>query len=107
MARLGLLEIDWSDAIINELIGVLRDDFRWDGYRLHFLRARLAEITRRTVPERRIEAVAADADDNMILECAVAGGSSAIITEDKHLLRLGEFEGIRILRAAAFLAELP
>ena len=39
----------------------------------------------------------------MILECAVAGGSDWIVTEDKDLLRLGAFEQIRIVRGAQFL----
>ena len=36
MARAGMFRIDVSDAILDELLTVLRDDFRWDGYRLHF-----------------------------------------------------------------------
>jgi hypothetical protein len=39
-------------------------------------------------------------DDNRILECAVKAGSDVIITHDHDLLRLGEFRGIRIMKAA-------
>jgi hypothetical protein len=31
MARAGLIDIDVSEAIIEELITVLRDDFHWQG----------------------------------------------------------------------------
>jgi predicted nucleic acid-binding protein len=49
----------------------------------------------------RTVSVVDDADDD---ECALAGGSDYIITEDKALLRVGEYEGIRILKATDFLA---
>lgn len=54
-------------------------------------------------PTQNIGAVPADPDDNKIIECAVAGKSSYIISGDKHLLHLREFEGIKILRASEFL----
>jgi predicted nucleic acid-binding protein len=33
MARAGMLQIDISDAVLDELVTVLRDDFAWDAYR--------------------------------------------------------------------------
>ncbi|HEX8228447.1 MAG TPA: putative toxin-antitoxin system toxin component, PIN family, partial [Chloroflexia bacterium] len=56
-----------------------------------------------TVP---IDAIASDPDDNKFLECAVAGGADYIVSGDKHLLSLGEYEGIRILSPADFLRVL-
>jgi len=45
-----------------------------------------------------------DPDDNMILECAVVGGATHIVTGDKrHLLPLGSYQGISIINAADFL----
>jgi putative PIN family toxin of toxin-antitoxin system len=45
-----------------------------------------------------------DPDDNMILECAVVGGATHIVTGDKrHLLPLGNYQGISIVSAADFL----
>ncbi|HEY1951047.1 MAG TPA: hypothetical protein VGG97_28805 [Bryobacteraceae bacterium] len=35
--------------------------------------------------------------------CAVEANSQCIVNEDKHLLRLGECEGIKIVRARDFL----
>jgi len=34
MARAGMIGIDVSDAILDELVTVLRDDFAWEAYRL-------------------------------------------------------------------------
>jgi putative PIN family toxin of toxin-antitoxin system len=50
--------------------------------------------------------IAQDTDDDKFLACAVAGGADAIVSGDRHLLALGEYEGIPILRPAAFLALL-
>jgi predicted nucleic acid-binding protein len=47
--------------------------------------------------------VDADPDDNIVLGTAVNGGAALIVTGDKHLLALEEFEGIRIVAVAAAL----
>ncbi len=44
-----------------------------------------------------------DADDNKILECAKAGKVDFIISNDNHLLKLKEFEGIKIFSSSDFL----
>ncbi len=54
-------------------------------------------------PSVSISAVNTDPDDNRVLECAVAGGADYIVSGDKHLLDLGEHQGIRILSPAEFL----
>jgi putative PIN family toxin of toxin-antitoxin system len=102
MARLGTFRIDTSQAIITETIGVLRDKYRWDGYRLRFAVIELRKMANVVVPMHTL-AVTDDPDDNRILECAVEAGSDFIITYDKDLLRLGEYAGVKILRASEFL----
>jgi putative PIN family toxin of toxin-antitoxin system len=46
-----------------------------------------------------------DPHDNKFIECAVAAQAQAIISGDRHLLKLKEFQGIRIVTPAAFLRE--
>ena len=53
-------------------------------------------------PAQTLE-VTGDPDDNRILECALAAGSDCIVTYDKDLLCLGEYAGIKIVSAVAFL----
>jgi len=49
--------------------------------------------------------VAADPDDDKVLECAVVGGATHIVMGDRrHLLSLGSYQGIPIVSAADFLA---
>jgi putative PIN family toxin of toxin-antitoxin system len=102
MARSGAIRMDISEAILAETIGVLRDKFGWDGYRLHFARLDLRKFAHIVVPTQTLN-VNDDPDDNRILECAIAAGSDYIVTYDKDLLRLGEYAGIKIVRAVDFL----
>ena len=46
--------------------------------------------------------VCEDPDDNKFIECAVAGNCEIIISGDKHLLNLSEFQGIAILNPKKF-----
>src|SRR5437868_128823 len=102
MGRAGMVRIDSCDAILDETIGVLRDKFGWDGYRLQFARHELARLANVVVPKRTLNAVV-DPDDNRVIECAVEAGSEFILTSDNHLLRLGKFEGIPIITPGEFL----
>jgi predicted nucleic acid-binding protein len=52
-----------------------------------------------------LDVVKADPDDNRIPECAVAAGSDVIVTGDAHLLQLGAYLGIKIMKVAAFLGQ--
>ena len=51
-------------------------------------------------------AVTQDPSDNRYLECAVEGEADCIVSGDRHLLSLGEFRGIEIVRPVEFLAVL-
>ena len=102
MVRAGLIRMDVSDAILDELVTVLRDDFHWDGYRMKFARSELARLGNLVVPTMTLN-VTVDPDDNRILECAVEAGSEFLVSSGKHLLRLGEYQGIKMIRPVDFL----
>lgn len=54
-------------------------------------------------PDRVVEVVKDDPTDNRILECAVVSGSAFLVTGDRHLLKLGQFEATVIVTPAGFL----
>jgi len=62
--------------------------------------SRLVEIS------ATLKAVPADSDDDMVVECAVVGGATHIVTGDKHLLTLKAYESIAIVKATEFVALL-
>jgi uncharacterized protein len=55
------------------------------------------------VPSSKINEIKEDPDDNMILECAVEGKAEIIVSQDRHLLNLKEFQGIKIFTPEDFL----
>ena len=44
-----------------------------------------------------------DPADNRFLECAIAGGCEVIVSGDKHLLKMSEYRGVKILKPRDFL----
>ena len=50
-----------------------------------------------------LKVVAADPDDDAVLECAVVGQAHYLVSGDRHLLALGKYQGIQIVKAADFL----
>ncbi|MBI5636240.1 putative toxin-antitoxin system toxin component, PIN family [Candidatus Micrarchaeota archaeon] len=42
-------------------------------------------------------AVKEDPDDNKVLECAIDSNADFVITQDNHLLKLKEFNGVKIV----------
>jgi putative PIN family toxin of toxin-antitoxin system len=91
-----------SPVIIEEIRRILADRFEWPE---NSIATALEPLLSRavTVEPKRTVAVSADPDDNRILECGIESQSDFIVTGDDHLLRLGAFEGIRIVRPRDFL----
>ena len=54
MARQGTIRIDTSEAILVETMGVLRDKFAWEGYRLRFGQDALRKLARVVQPTQTI-----------------------------------------------------
>ena len=58
------------------------------------------------VPTEKLVVVPADESDNRYVECAVTGSADYLVTGDEHLLILGEYQGIVVIKPAAFIALL-
>jgi len=104
LARHGQTRLDISDEILSETISVLREKFGLPGELLHHLSQEIKGFTNGVLPTERLEVIKEDLDDNMILECAKAAGSGFIVSEDKDLLRLKQYDDMRIVRAVDMLA---
>ncbi len=106
-ARAGAFRLAASPPLIAEVRRVLHDKFAWSPDRITEALSDLDECTVQVHPTRILDVVAADPDDNRVLECAVESGSRFIVSGDSDLLRLGSYDGILILRVANFLKLLP
>lgn len=61
---------------------------------------RRAEITNLTTT---VTGIATHPEDDLVLSAAVSGKADFLVTGDKQLLKLGAFEGIRIVDSRTFL----
>jgi putative PIN family toxin of toxin-antitoxin system len=104
LAAARRFRLDISDAIMNELLRVLREKFTWDAQLLRKTEADIRIYTRHVIPTQTVDVITADPSDNRILECAVQASSDFIVSGDtKHVLPLGSYAGIRIMMVAAFI----
>jgi len=92
-----------SQAIIDELFGVLARKFARDKESIARLALFLDELAELVRPPRRRIRVLADDPDNRILECGLAGRADAVVTGDHAMLALRTFRGIRILSLSEYL----
>jgi putative PIN family toxin of toxin-antitoxin system len=105
LALFGSLTVCISAPLVDELRRMLKDCFEWTEQDLTESLTPLLEQTELVTPGDQMH-VAADPDDNRILECAVAARASVIVTGDDHLLRLRSFRDIHIVTPRSFLNTL-
>lgn len=93
------------DAIVDELIEKLveRQIARTDIEAFVALLDSMAEWV--NVPDEAIRRVVlADADDDVVVACAVVGNADCLVTYDPHIAALGDsYQGVRITKALPFL----
>ncbi len=89
-----------SPNIIEEFKGVLVRKFNEPAFLITRFVDELLDISDVVYPKGDIMVVPHDPSDDKVLETALLGDADIIVSGDKHLLSLGSFRGIRILRAA-------
>ena len=94
------------DEILDEFENKLMIKLGISSTRTSVVKTRLLGFLQRIEIPNRLKGIATDPDDDMIVECAVVGRATHIVTGDqKHLLPLGNYQGILIVKPADFLAE--
>jgi putative PIN family toxin of toxin-antitoxin system len=98
-----------SEEILLEIKDVLQKESKFTAF-LDSKDASVKEVIKTILfiselitPKTKLTIVKDDPDDNKILEAAVDGKAKYIITYDKHLLSLEEFQGISMLHPKTFL----
>lgn len=95
-----------SPALVDEIAPILRERFQWREAKLQNTLRMLVKKADIVRPTTLPDAVPDDPDDNHILACAVEGNADLIVSGDRHLLTLKEYEGIPIVRPMDFLRTL-
>jgi putative PIN family toxin of toxin-antitoxin system len=110
-AQDSILELCTSSELLKELDEVLRrpkfgQRLAGIGVTLDELLARYAAVATLVEPAPIHAAVAADPDDDAVIACAVAAQADVIVSGDKHLLDLQQYQNIPILTAAELVQRL-
>lgn len=102
--RDGQVEVVLCEVVIQEAFRVLSGKFGWStvytDQELRQLRGHAIVLD----PPPSADLIPQGHPDNRILDCAVFAQADYLVTGDrKHLLPLGEYEGVKILRAPDFM----
>ena len=97
LAAIEQITLIISDAILAELEEKLREKLQWSDAQITFFIETIQGIAVLVHPAEVLHVVPDDEDDNRIIEAAVAGDAALIISFDKDLLRLRQYEQIGII----------
>jgi putative PIN family toxin of toxin-antitoxin system len=106
LAQLGEVEVVTCEQLLDELRRVLtRPDkpFCLTSDEADVVIENVRGYARLVAPVRKVK-VCRDPDDNLVIECALAGGVQYIVTGDPDLKELEVFEGIQIVDARTFIS---
>jgi len=97
-----------SEEIIKEFIRVLgyeeiQNKIKRKNLEMKRSVEKIVSISTMVEPKQSFQVIEDDPDDDKFLEVAVEGNVDYIISQDKHLLRLKEFRGIKIITPEEFL----
>jgi uncharacterized protein len=102
----GRITLITSPALLAEFGRVLSEKFGWEDRMVQEAVAQAPRIGEVVRPAATVNVIAEDPADDRVLEAAVTGDAATIVSGDRHLLRLGTWHGVRIEKAAPFLARL-
>jgi putative PIN family toxin of toxin-antitoxin system len=104
LAREKKIELLISEEIKKEIIEILSRKFNFNNHQIFEVLKDIESLTTLIIPKIRLKVIGEDSNDNRVLECAVEGKAQYIVSGDeKHILPLKEYQGIKILRATEFL----
>ncbi|KGF71544.1 hypothetical protein DO97_17700 [Neosynechococcus sphagnicola sy1] len=106
LARIRQVESVTCQEILDEFAEKLLVKFKFSEEMTQASVEEVREFSRLIETSGTLNTVPEDPDDDMVIECAVIGNATHIVTGDKHLLSLTNHQVIAILKAAKFVALL-
>ena len=95
-------EIFTTQDILDETAEVLERDFEYNKNEVKNIIGKILLFAKQIKPKQKIDVIKDDPDDNKIIACAIESSSEYVITYDKHLLKLKEYKGIKIITPEEF-----
>ena len=91
-----------SITILAETTRILQTKFYWARTETERLATHLSQVSE-LIPTHPHVQVLTDEPDNRILECGIEGHADYVVTGDRRLLELREYEGLQIIALSKFL----
>ena len=102
LAKAGVVQSVYCGSMLAELTEKLRDEFEFDENHIEAVVYQIRQYATRVEIPGMLRVVQ-DPDDDKFIECAVVAGARWIVSGDRHLLDIGEYQDIRILKAQDFM----
>lgn len=103
LAISGAFRLITSPILLDELDDRLRYKFLWTPTKADQVRSALEALCDVVSTIDHLTVIHEDPDDDRVLECAVAGRANIIVSGDRHLLKLGSYDGLQILTVRQFM----
>ena len=87
-----------TKEILDEFAEVLQREFMYNKDDINNIIEKILSFVEIIESDQKIDVIKDDTDDNKVIECAISSNSDFIITYDKHLLKLREYRGIKIIK---------
>jgi hypothetical protein len=107
----GVFSCFASDVIVREVLTTVGRDrvrrrYRVDPSRISQVRSFLESSPVRVTISVTVQGVASHPEDDLILATAVSAQADYLVTGDRHLLALGQYQGVQIVTPRDFAAIL-
>jgi putative PIN family toxin of toxin-antitoxin system len=106
LALAGAFQLITSPILLDELDEKLRFKFLWSPAKADQARSALEALCDVVSTTDSLAVIQDDPDDDRVLECAVAGRADTIVSGDRHLLKLGSYDGTQILTVRQFMDQI-
>lgn len=103
LARKGLVQHVTCQAILVELSEKLETKLAFSDTQITAMMLDLLEFTDVIKITQTLKVVSEDPDDDRVIECAVSSRADYIVSGDRHLLGIENYQGIAIVNARTFL----
>lgn len=104
LGRDGKVEFYTSEAIVKEIMTVLLKKFKLSFNDVERILLDFLSFNLLVKPTQSIRVISEDPEDDKFIECAISCNADYIISGDRHLINLKEYEGIKIVNSVEFLS---
>ena len=103
LARSEQTESVTCREILNEFEEKLKVKFGYSADRATEAVSDVLTVARLVTIANTLKVITSDPDDDKVLECAVVGQATHVVSGARHLLSLGSFRGIAVVSAVEFI----